>query len=292
MDIVVVGAGKSGISFLDRIREKQQDVNIKLVDKQEILFDKSVFYEWLIDNCSDSDFVISQEEVKKDFSSLEIINDKAQRINFNKRKLFFKEISPIEFNKIVLCCGALPAKMEFGGRHKRGVFYVADCNPAELKESLQIYPNVVVYVETDWGLKLIEKLTHLNDKDIKVVTSLDSSRLDFLKDSGMDIYFNQEIIEAFGDSRVKAVKMSSGKFIACDTLILDRKTYSNTEILKDNNDFFQNGKLKVDEELKVNNLDFCFACGAMIREEKDFFFEIPRDAILQETEKIVSSLLY
>lgn len=276
MRIVVIGAGLAGFSFLENLSASKdafssQPLELFLIEKELPSFRRYLFLDWLVEKVPDSEFFIYPDSLKGNFSHIEVINDKATRINFDKKKIFFKEKEPIDFDKLVLSCGAKPQRKEFSGVFKEGVYYLGNCKPWTLKENIKIFDHIIVYVETLLGLLLIDKLSTLSNKEIKVV----AQNLDFLppekkeqllaqfKEKGIDIYLSVQISEALGESRTKAVKLSSGKFLACDILILDTLLFPDLDIIKDNPDLLENEAVKVDQYLRTQ-FESCFACGTMI----------------------------
>jgi len=290
MRVVVVGAGIAGISFVENI-EQMSGLEVCVVEKKDSPFRKYLLADWLVDKVPDSDFFILLDKLKEKFPFMESINDKAVRVNFDKKKIFFKENQPLDFDTLVLCCGLKSRKMDFPGVFKEGVHYLADSSPEKLKDNLKIFSNIIVYVETLSGIELAMKLSSLEDKEIKVVSAdfdfLPDSRraklLDILKEKGIDVYLSVQITEALGESRIKALKLSSGKFLACDVLVLDTQCMADTDIVRDNPQLVENNVLKVSQDLSTD-FNFCFGCGDMVNPNLDnprFFTDNKESALHQ-----------
>ena len=124
--------------------------------------------------------------------------------------------------------------------------------------------------ETLAGIELALKLADLPGKEIKVIAptfdfvpqELEQRLKDVFKEGSVDLYSGVAISEVLGESRAKAVKLSSGKFLACDTLILDTPVVANLDIVRDSPGLLEGEALKVDEKLK-SAYDFLFVCGSM-----------------------------
>ena len=271
MRVVLAGLGIAGKSFLDCLEKAQDDLQLFLVEKDTRPFKRYLFFDWLIDKVSDDDFFIGFEDLVNKFPSLEIISDKALRVNFDKKKIFFKEKEALDFDKLILACGTKHKRLEFPGVFKEGIYYMGDSSLINLKQTLRIFNNIILYLETFLGLELALRLASFPGKEIKIVVdNLDfipldyrQKLLDLFKQKGIDVYFNQTIVEVMGESRVKAAKISSVKFLACDILILDTMLSANTDLVKDNPSFFNNATLDIGQYLNTN-LDFCYSCGDMI----------------------------
>lgn len=298
MKVAVVGAGNSGISCLNSL-EKREDLKVYLIEKNIPSFRKELLSDWLIDKVFDSRFFIPLEELKDNFSFLELIHDKAIRINFEKRKIFFKEKEPLDFDKIILCCGRKPKKMDFDGALRQGVYYLASSWPPDLKKNIRVFSHVIVYVETILGIELAIKLASLSDKEIKVV----AGSLNFvpeayrdrvsgvLKDRGIDLYQDCGISEALGESRLKALKLSNGKFLACDILVLDTELLPNLDIVKDNPALLDENSLKINDNLN-SVYDFCFSAGGILESKGSIYnFSADRkDSALKQAQVVAGNI--
>jgi len=267
MKLVVVGAGIAGVSLIEKL--KDSDFKISLIEKENPPFRKHLFIDWLLDEINNQDFFLSLEDLKNNIPSLEIIQDRVLKVNLEKRKVFLKEYQSLEFDKIVLCCGLRAERVVFPGVYKEGVYYLGE-QVLKLKQDIIIYEHIIVYAKTILGFNLAKALHSLN-KDVKIIIDNPSLSEELKKELisclGEDsLYFNSQIAESLGEGRIRAVKLSSGKFLACDVLIIDSGYLPYTSLLRDYPDLLsQEGFLKVDEYLKVN--DICFACGDIINPE-------------------------
>ena len=270
MNIAVVGAGEAGKSLIENLKAQGNSLKVFLIERQSPSFRKSLLLDWLVGRVPDMDFFIDLERIKQDYPFVEVINDKATRINFEKKKLFFKDSQSLDFDKIVLCCGLSHKKISFQGSFKEGVYYLADGSVAKLKDNLIIFNDIIVYADTVLGLSLALRLSSLKDKEIKIISqdlnfipdSCRSKVLDKLREKNIDVYLSQQISEALGESRTKAIKLSSGKFLACDVLILDTPYINNTDILRDSQqpNQIKGSLLEIDAYMNAG-IDFCYACG-------------------------------
>lgn len=288
MKVVIIGAGLGGFSLIENF--KNANFKIYLVEKENLSFRKYLFIEWLLGKVSDTDFFFSLENKP----SLEIVRDRALRVNFEKKKVFLKEKEPLDFDKLILCCGLEAKRLLFPGIYKEGVYYLGE-EPLKLRQDLSIYEHIIVYAHTLLGVRLAEELSLLKKQLSLIVESLEAlpqefrERIASLK-GAFPLYLNSKIAEALGEGRVKAVKLSTGKFLACDILIIDSGYIPNLSLLKGYPDLLKEGLLKVDAYLRTEFKD-CFACGdvvnpKLLRES----FKNNKD-LAQKTARIVASNL-
>ncbi len=278
MKVVIIGGGISGSACIEHISRDKEGINVSLIEKEPFPFRKCLLSDWLAGKVSDTDFFVSFEELRKIFPGIEIINDKAVRVNFEKKKVFLKKGTPLSFDKLVLACGLKPKKLGIAGEYKEGVYYLGRVKPSGLKESIRMFNHIVVYGETLMSVDLSLKIRSICNKEIKAIipefNSFPSEYKDkiasIFRGKGIDFLPGENISEALGESRVRAVKMSSGKFLACDLLFLDTVLSPDTDIVKDTPALIRNSAIKVDETLRLG-YDFCFSCGDMIN--SDVYFQ-------------------
>jgi len=278
MKVVIIGGGVSGFSCLEHISRDREGINVALIEKEPFPFRKHLLLDWLAGKVSDTEFFISFEELRRTFSGIGIINDKAVRVNFDKKKVFLKKEDPLSFDKLVLACGLKPEKLNMPGQYKEGVYYLGGLKPLGLKENIRMFNHIIVYGETLMSVGLALCLRIIYGKEIKAVIPNFNSFPPGYKDKiagifrekGIDFLPGENISEALGESRVRAVKISSGKFLACDLLFLDTLLYPDADILKDVPSLVSNSAVKVDDTLRLSS-DFCFSCGDMIN--SDVYFQ-------------------
>ena len=267
MKVVLIGAGVSGFSILKNLQDSK-DFRIFLIEKQESPFRKHLLIDWLIGKVSDSDFFFPLESLKDKTPSLEVVKDRALKVNFEKKKIFLKESESLDFDKIILCCGVRAKRMLFPGVYKEGVYYLGE-EPSKLKQDLIIYEHIIIYSQTSLGIKLAKSLSSLG-KDIKIVIG-DSPlfsqefirKIQIFLGEKIPLYLNSQIEEALGEGRVRAIKLSIGKFLACDILIMDSGYLPNLSLLKDYPTMVEESVLRVDEYLRAGFPD-CLACGDIV----------------------------
>jgi len=263
MRLVVVGAGIAGVSLIEKL--KDSGFEITLIEKENPPFRKHLFIDWLLDKINNQNFFLPLESLKSNIPSLEIIQSRVLKVNLEKRKVFLKEYQSLEFDKIVFCCGLRGKRVVFPGVYKEGVYYLGE-EALKLKQDLIIYGQIIVYAKTILGINLAKALHSLN-KDVKIIVDSPSFSEELKQElisclGEGNLYFNSQIAEGLGEGRIRAVKLSRGKFLACDLLIIDSGYFPYTSLLRDYPDLLsKEGFLKVDDYLKVN--DTCFACGDM-----------------------------
>ena len=210
-DICIIGAGQGGISLIKAIRARTPQVKITLIDKNNISFDKKYLYSLLLNK--DKEKIIHLEDFAKEFA-VNFIRKEVERINFNKRVVYFKDKQTLTFSNLVIATGLMSKPLEVKGVNREGFFYLAELDLYQLRNLLKISYDIVVFASGVSGLQLTLCLSKL-DKEIKLFTrslhslgeAHDAIRA-YLAQAKIDVYESGTLLEVIGDSTVKAARVS------------------------------------------------------------------------------------
>lgn len=300
MRLVVVGGGLSSWWLFNILTREGFSDEVVLIEKKPLSFKKHLLFEWLIDKAEDDSFFIKFEEFSEKFPSFSVIRDKAIRINFERKVIFFKDNRPLEFDKLVLACGLKSFPKHFSGVYKEGVYFLGGLkDPTVLKEHLHHFSHIIVYIRSLLGLKLAVELSKYRKFELKVVFpdieewvgDSKEELVSYLEKKEIGFYC-ADITEAIGEGWLRAIKLSSGKFLACELLILDNLYLPDLDLIKDNPQVTRNGELFFDEFLNLGYRD-CFICGDVSDKEvfRERFFVENKERSLKQAEVVAQNLL-
>jgi len=297
MKLAVVGLGEFGHALIERLSlEKDLDLEIIAIDKRSLTFRKRYLFDWLRSDVTDEKFFFNYSVFENKFKSFQCLNDRLDRISFNKKTLFFKESEAVVVDKIVICTGSLPQKQDIAKSTKSGIYYLSAIeSPFEFRQRIRMFEHVVMSISTSVGFDFLMKIIDFN-KDLKVILDVDEKSLDLAKailtSKGVDFYTGVKIVETFGEGEIKAIKLDSGKFLASDILCLDSVVCANAGFLSDSNYFdTEQDAFTVDNNLRTR-FDFCFALGEVIETdlEKRKVFKFSQEKVSKQVDTIVANL--
>lgn len=220
--ITVIGAGLAGLTFIEKLTVSNPALKITLIDKNKHHFPKAE----VIESPGDISKRIDLEEWAVNLG-VEFIQAEVERINPNRRRIFFKKSEPREYETVVLATGLKSKKISVKGEHREGFFYLSQIDPIKLKDLLRISDEATVYVTSRLGIKLSLALVALG-KEVNLVASdlgfLDKDKdetLAFLAEKKVNLYLGAVIEEAVGEGLVKAVKISPLKVFSSQLVFID-----------------------------------------------------------------------
>ncbi len=221
-NITILGAGVSGLALIEKIRAKNITCNITLINKDSCSFPRRGIISSPADISKGIDLNQWAQEQRCDF-----LLDQVERINPRRRKLYFKEGEPRDFDNLIIASGLVSQKLPIKGEHRDGFFYLSGIDPLKLNGLLKISKEVCVYVSTWLGLRLAIALTDLG-KEVRIV----SANLNFLEEDKEKVinalgekkiilHLDAFIEEAVGEGVVKAAKLSPLMVFSSQLVFID-----------------------------------------------------------------------
>lgn len=227
-ELTIIGAGISGLTLIEKIRAKDKNCKLILIDKEQYHFPN---YK-RISQPAGINSKIDISEWSKELN-VEFIKAKVDKINLRRKKIYFKQAEPINFSRLIIATGLSSRKLPIKGEHREGFFYLSQINPFALKDLLKASPEAIVYVSTFLGLRLTFSLRSLG-QEVKIIApnfdflgSYQEKVCEFLKEKDIPFYLNSSVEEAVGEARIKAVKISPFKLYSAQLLFVDSGFESN-----------------------------------------------------------------
>jgi thioredoxin reductase len=244
MNITLIGGGEAGLAFIKKVREKNKDIKVTLIDKNQYYFNKKEF----ISSINLKNY-IDLKEYSQNFN-VEFIQDSVHRLNLERRKVYFKDREPLDFQILVIATGLQSKNISIKGEHREGFFYFSDIDLFKLRDLLKISTETVVYISTILGLKLSLALKAFG-KEIRVLGDnwdflgeYKARMMGFLQSKNIDVCLGVSIEEVIGEGQVKAtkvlpLKVFSSQLVFIDSGFLPKLDFLETQInIKDT--FFTN----------------------------------------------------
>jgi NAD(P)H-nitrite reductase large subunit len=274
-EITVVGVGAAGLEFVKKARELNNDIKITLIDKNTHVFDKEKFIRCLDlkNNINLIDFAASVNAV--------LIQDPLDRINIERKKIYFKEAEPVGYKSLVMATGLKSKDISIKGSHREGFVYLSDIKPLEIKGLIKISLEIVLYVTTMLGVRLAFVMRRLG-KEVRILgdnwdfLGPDKERtVNFLTQRGINVHLNVSIDEVIGEGQVKATKVNPLKVYSSELVFIDSG-------LTPNLDFFEQ-PVNISDTLPVSFNDIYIIGDATRRNiATEYFYEFnQKEAILE-----------
>jgi len=282
IDVLVIGGGPAGI--IAAVTAKKNYPNKKIVLIRE--------HESVVVPCGIPYIFNRLDSVKKNVmpdaslhnNKIDLIIKKVENILQKDKIVVLSDNSKIAYDKLILATGSKPAMIPIDGINKAGVWQIKkDFKYLEkLRRAVLKAKNIVIIGGGYIGLELAEELSSIKGKKISIIEKLNcclATTMDKefsllvenkLKENGVDIHTGVLVNKIEGKKSVEYVKLSNGKKVLADLVIVSIGAKPQTDIAKEAGIKLGNyDAIKVDKHMKTN-ITNVFAIGDC-SETKDFF---------------------
>ena len=272
-DIVVVGGSAAGLTAAITGRRFYPEKSILIIRKEErVLIPCGIPYIFGTVG-SPSNNLVPDAALEK--NNIELLVDEVVRIDKNNKIIETKKSDEVEYDKLVIATGSLPIVPPIDGFDKENVFTVKkDVNYLQkLLNKVNESSDMVVVGGGFIGMEFADECKKNRDINISIVEMLPCCLMvafdedickqgeDILKKNGVNIITNTRVESIIGNGKVEKVKLSDGREIKADMVLIGIGSKPNVEIAKNAGIALgEKGTIKVDKYMETSEQDI-FACG-------------------------------
>ncbi|MBN1823015.1 MAG: FAD-dependent oxidoreductase [Endomicrobiales bacterium] len=225
-----------------------------------------------------------------------VVVDEALKIDRKKKVVITKNGDSYSYEKLILATGSSPIMLPIPGIEKKGVWhinkdmdYLKQCVD-EIKKA----KNILVIGGGFIGVEFADEISKLEGKNVFLAEMLPNVLAnsfdpefaqiaeDKLKAQGINLLMNTKVKEIIGKDKVEKVKLSDGKELEIDSVILGVGAVPNIRLALESGLEAVNGKgLWVDEYMRTDDPDV-FAVGDCAC-KKDFYTRKDTPVMLAST---------
>ncbi len=273
MDVVVIGGSAAGLVAAITAKSNYPEKNVMVIRKEEkVMIPCGIPYIFGTLESSESNILPDGGLIN---AGVNIKVDTVTNINLGNHFLETKDGSSITYEKLIIATGSQPYIPDFiSGTNLENVFIVP-----KNKEYLDFFLNklkglkkVAVIGAGFIGVELSDELNKI-DKDVSLIefkphilgeafdedTSIIAESL--LKERGVNILTNKEVVAIKGTDKVKSILFSNGETMDVDAVVLAIGYTPNIELAKRSGiSCNKQGAIKVDAFMRAHQKDV-FSCG-------------------------------
>ena len=270
-DVVIIGGSAAGIPAGITARRHYPDKSIALIRKEErVLIPCGIPYIFGTVNKPENNLIPDKVLEAND---IDLIIDEAVDIDRENKKVDLKSGEDVSYDKLVLATGANPIVPPIPGLDKKNVFSVVkDVDYMHsMIDSMEDAKNVVILGGGFIGVEFADECNK-RGLNVTIVEMLPHCLMlafveDFCKDAearleerGVNVVTNTKLEEVLGDEKVEKVKLSDGRELDADVVVVGIGVTPNTELGQKAGLETNKGGLVVDNNMRTSDKDI-FACG-------------------------------
>lgn len=274
-DVVVIGGSAAGIPAAITARRHYPEKSIILIRKEkQVLIPCGIPYIYGTVGTPDKNLI---PDGGLQSNKVEIIVDEAKKLNPAEKKVILAGGETVTYDRLILATGSSPILLPIPGIDKKNVYGITKDIPylQTLLEALKTTKNLVILGGGFIGVEFADECKKNRDVKVTVVEALEhclqiaygegtcrcSQEVeDYLTKKGVAIITGASIVMILGDESVTAVKLSNGKEIPADALIVSVGVAPNIDLAKDAGLEITNRAIAVDSTMRTSDPNI-FACG-------------------------------
>jgi len=287
-NITIIGISAAGVAAIEAIRKKDKQSKITVISDEEVpAYCRCVISDYLARKVGEEklayrgkdffttnkvDLKLNTKVIKVDPKKKRVVAEIPKEVDEDsKKKSSNVEKIQFDYDVLLLANGASPKFPDTKGIKKKGVLGFRTIKDARtMIESSAIADTACVLGGGMIGLKAASGLSK-RGMDVKVIIRsphvlsqvLDSQAAEFfqkrISNNRIEIITGASVSEIVGNGDVKAVRLDSGKVVACQMVVVAKGVEPNIKILKDIDIKIDEG-VCVDETMKTS-IDNIYAAG-------------------------------
>lgn len=282
VDILVIGGGPAGIVSAVTARRYYPDKQILMIKSVDRGVIPCGIPYMLASLKSPDENALSTAALER--NNIEVRVDEAVKIERDKKFVLTKNSDKYFYEKLILAIGSKPIIPSIPGINKEGIYPIyKDMDYLKtMVEKVKKSKNILVLGGGFIGVEFADELSKIENINVYLVEMLPNllarsfdpefSQLveDKLKSKGVNVLTNTRVEEFLGNERVEKAKLSDGREINIDCVILGLGAIPNTKLAQDAGLDLGKGKgIWVDEYMRTVDKDI-FAVGDCAG-KRDFF---------------------
>jgi len=279
-DVVVVGGSAAGIPAAITARRHYPGKSIILIRKEkQVLIPCGIPY--IFGTLGKPENNLISDSVLQD-NNIELIIDEvkelhAKELDPKEKKVVLASGESVLYEKLILATGSSPAVLPIPGFDKKNVFTIKKDVQylQDMLNALENVKNLVILGCGFIGVEFADECKKNRDINVTVIETLDQCLQivfgegackacqeieDYLTKKGINIITGTKIEEILGDETVTAVKLSNGKEIPADALIVGVGVTPNVDLAREAGLAVDKWGVIVDTTMRTSDPNI-FACG-------------------------------
>ena len=241
-DVVVIGGSAAGLTAAITSRRHYPEKSVLLIRKEkEVLIPCGIPYIFgTLGNYKKN--LIPDTSLTK--NKIDLLIDEVTGIQSSTKTITTKNGESINYDRLVIATGSIPVAPQIPGDDKDGIFVLKKDIPdlQKMQLALEKSKNVVIIGSGFIGVELAEEFAKTNDIKVNVLarsnrclrSPFDNEFSDeaekCLNEEGVTLLKQETATEFLGDSSVNAVRLSSGKEVPADMVVIGVGCVANVKL--------------------------------------------------------------
>jgi len=284
-DVVIIGGSAAGIPAAITCRRHYPDKSVMLIRKEEkVQIPCGIPYIFGTVNSPDNNLI---PDAAVTGNEIELLVDEAEKIDREKKNIHTKSGETVNYDKLILATGSIPLDLPIPGLDKENVFKVKKDTPylQNLLDKMDDAKDIVILGGGFIGVEFADECKKNRDVNVTIVELLPHCLMlafedefcqeaeEVLKKRDINLITGVKLEEVLGDNKVTGVKLSDGREIKSDLLLVAVGVKPNIGLAENAGLETDRGGIVVNSSMKTSDENI-FACGDCTS-KKSFFTHQP-----------------
>jgi len=284
-DVVIIGGSAAGIPAAITCRRHYPEKDVLLIRKEnQVQIPCGIPYIFGTVNSPQNNLIPDQAVTS---NGIELLVDEAEKIDRDKKTIFTKKGEVVNYDKLILATGSIPMDLPIPGLDKENVFQVKKETQylQGLLEKMNSVKDIVILGGGFIGVEFADECKKNRDVNVTIVELLPHCLMlafedefckeaeESLKERGINLITGVKLEEVLGNNKVSGVKLSDGREIKADLLLVAVGVKPNIDLAKNAGLETDRGGIIVNSSMMTSDENI-FACGDCTS-KKSFFTDKP-----------------
>lgn len=260
--IVIIGNSAAAFSSASSLPQ-QIGVEITLITQEACpAYKKNLLIELLCAELKEEEIFFCNVDFYKRRNINFLKSAEVVKLDIKKQRLTLKDNSKVNYEYLIIACGAKTVIPDLPGKSKLGVSALNNLDDVQkIRARLAVSSTVCLLGSMASCLKLASFFLSKN-KEVKIFSgsALDSAN----HQDGLELIADAWPQEFIGEGQLQAIKLDNGKVIGTTLAVYVGTAIPATEFLQDAGISLEQGYILVDQAMRTN-IENIFACGNVCR---------------------------
>jgi NADPH-dependent 2,4-dienoyl-CoA reductase/sulfur reductase-like enzyme len=285
VDVLVIGGSAAGIPAAITCHRHYPEKNVLIIRKEnQVQIPCGIPYIFGTVNSPENNLIPDNAVTN---NGIDLIIDETERIDRENKKVYTKNGEIIIYDKLILATGSNPIDIPIPGIDKENVYKVKKDTPylKELLNKINNSKDIVILGGGFIGVEFADECKKNRDVNVTIVELLPHCLMlafeeefckeaeETLKERGINLITGEKLEQVLGDNKVTGVRLSNGREIKADLLLVAVGVKPNVTLAKEAGLEIDNGGIVVNSSMMTSD-DNIFACGDCTS-KKSFFTDKP-----------------
>jgi nitrite reductase (NADH) large subunit len=247
-NVVLIGQSPAVYTAVKSLLDRDPSVGITLISTDgQLPYDRMLLPGLIDRSVKEKDIFCAGEDFYKSAQVQVVLGKDISRINFNRKRIFMADKVHVDFEGLIIADGVEPRLPAFKGVRRQGVFHLARLETVKslvrylmFTETVLVEPLGFAGIKAALALKAVGKDVIVAMRGETLLTGILSieraqALAGALSKRGIRL-IPGGIDDIIGETEVKAVRLKSGKVVACDMVVIedvapDLRFLSDTELV-------------------------------------------------------------